>query len=104
MLPRGHLQDATKSLQFLGCVFARAPWRIGKGNAWWFLPIPSAIIAGERPEVALLCSATPEIKDRGWCLIGYPAGDCGVICREGIKSLLDVLRRASNGSCTGFNS
>ena len=69
--------------------------RLGKGHPGWFRPVPCAIIAGERPKVALLCLTPPRIKDGSWRLVYYLAGDCAAICREGLNSFADCLRCAS---------
>ena len=90
-----HLQDATKALQYLGCIFARTPGRISKGNAGWFRPVPCAIIASERPEVSFLNLAASRIKDWRWCFVYYPAGACKACCRL-------TLRFESAGLASGW--
>jgi hypothetical protein len=63
------LQDAFEALQYLDCMFAGPARRIGECNAGWFWPIPCAIIAGECPEVPLLCFTTSGIEDWCGCLV-----------------------------------
>jgi len=59
-----YLQDALKALQYLRCICARSSWCISKGHTRRFRSVPTAIIAGERPEVSLFDLAAPWVEHR----------------------------------------